>query len=65
MFDSANHCVELDFIRSVVALLAGEGPREKSHWVLEAFIVKALCEDCSHSDTTAISLENEGTIEVR
>ena len=31
MLDGADHCVKLDFIRSIVALFAGEGFREEAH----------------------------------
>ena len=34
MLDGADHSVEIDFIRCIVTLGAGKGPREQSHWVL-------------------------------
>ena len=65
MQDGTHYCVELDFIRSVIKLWAGESPRKKAYKELEARIIKALFENCIYSDTTAIGFKNEKTIGVR
>ncbi len=65
VLDGANHCVEFDVIRSIVAFRAGEGSREEAHCVVEARIVEALFEDCSFCNATAVSLEDEGALEIR
>ena len=65
MLDGADHCVKLDFIRSIVVLRTGEGPREEAHWMLEARIIEALFEHCFDCDATAVSFENEGSLGIR
>ena len=64
MLDGVNHSVELDFVRSVVSLRAGEGLREESHWMLQARVFKLLFQHCADRKATAVGLQNERAIRI-
>ena len=64
MLDGANYSVELDFVRGVVALRAGEGPREESHWMLQARVFKLLLQHCADRNATAVGFQIERAIRI-
>ena len=64
MLDGANHSVELDFLSGVFALRAGEGPREESHLMLQARVLKLLFQHCADRNATAVGLQYERAIRI-
>jgi hypothetical protein len=65
MLDSANNCIHLQLIGSVVSFRATEGPAEEPDRMLKPTLLEILYQHSAEGNATRLRLENETVFRIR